>query len=201
TRNTKHVTQILRKKPHFAIVAAGNLDDMRSLPKIYQKYKIPYIYDPGQALPALSEKDLIAGLTGAEVFICNDYELAMTLKKTGLTKKKLLDRVEVLITTLGEKGSVIEVGKISNFQFPISNSRIDISPAKPKNICDPTGAGDAYRAGLIKGLLLGLPIDKIGKLASVVSVYTVEKYGTQTHWFNWLMLIKRYRENFKEELL
>ena len=97
---------------------------------------------------------------------------------------------EILVITKGDKGSEIHnEGKI-----------IKIPPAKPKNTSDPTGAGDAYRAGLIKGLAEGWPLEKTGRLAVLVAVYTVEKYGTQTHKFTWYGLRKRYRENFREEL-
>ena len=98
--------------------------------------------------------------------------------------------MEILVITKGAKGSEIHShGKI-----------IRIPSAKPKNTSDPTGAGDAYRAGLIKGLIENWPLEKTGRLAGLVAVYTVEKYGTQTHKFTWYGLRKRYRENFREEL-
>jgi sugar/nucleoside kinase (ribokinase family) len=78
--------------------------------------------------------------------------------------------------------------------------RFVIPPAKPEKVSDPTGAGDAFRAGFIKGLIMDYPIEKIGKLASTVAVYTVEKYGTQTHRFNWNSVKERYYKNFKEKL-
>lgn len=180
----------------MAIVSPGNLEDIRALVNLYKKYKVPYIFDPGQVITALSPQDLRAGIDGAKVFISNDYELAMVLKKSGWKKTDILTRVEVLVTTLGEKGSVIKC-RMHNVEC----RTYQIPPARPKNTSDPTGAGDAYRAGLIKGLLLGLPYDKVGKLASTVAVYTVEKYGTQTHTFTWTGLLKRYRENYKEDLL
>ncbi|MBI4135803.1 carbohydrate kinase family protein [Candidatus Uhrbacteria bacterium] len=198
----------LSPKP-LAIIAPGNLDDMKMLPALYKKYKVSYIYDPGQNIAALTGADLRQGITGAKVFIFNDYELAMVLKKTGWRKREMVNRVEALVTTLGEKGSTIEIRNSkfeirgmkskTSFQFPVSSFKIP--PAKPKNTSDPTGAGDAYRAGFIKGLLMGLPYDKVGKLAATVAAYTVEKYGTQTHTFTWSGLCKRYRENFKESLL
>ena len=116
----------------------------------------------------------------------------------------MLKRIDIVVTTLGEKGSVIEVGKNGSSASVNSrklSSRFLVPPANPKNVSDPTGAGAAYRAGFIKGLLMGLPYDKVGKLASVVAVYTVEKYGTQTHTFSWEGLLRRYRGNFKKALL
>ncbi|MBI2552462.1 carbohydrate kinase family protein [Candidatus Uhrbacteria bacterium] len=195
SQSTVHSSQLL-KSVKLAIIAPGNVEDMKRLPALYRKHDVPYVYDPGQAIPALSGKDLKKGIAGAKVFISNDYELAMVLKKTGWGKAEVLKRVEVLVTTLGEKGSVIE-WKMENGKWKMYR----IPPAKPKNTSDPTGAGDAYRAGFIKGLLMGLPYDKVGKLASTVAVYTVEKYGTQTHWFSWKGLMQRYKENYKERLV
>ena len=148
------------------------------------------MFDPGQQIVSMTKKDLLAGVLGAKVFISNDYELDLLLKKTGLTKDKLRKKVEIIVTTKGEKGSVITAGS-RKYIIPI---------AKPKNTSDPTVAGDAYRAGFIKGLVAGYPIPKVGRLAAVVSVYTVEKYGTQTHKFTWSDITKRYYQNFKERL-
>ncbi len=185
----------LLKKAKIAIVAPGNLDDIAALVKAYKKYRVPYIFDPGQVITALSADDLRGGIDGAKIFISNDYELAMVLKKTGWSKNDVLARVEALVTTLGEKGSVIEC-RIKNAECRIWR----VPPVKPKKVSDPTGAGDAYRAGFVKGLLLGLPYDKVGKLASTVAAYTVEQYGTQTHRFTWRSVTQRYRENFGEIL-
>src|SRR3989338_4687247 len=89
----------------FAIIAPGNIDDMRRLPALYRKKNIPFIFDPGQQIPALSADDIRNGITGANVFIANDYELALVLEKTGWTEEDILGRAEVLVTTLGENGS------------------------------------------------------------------------------------------------
>ncbi len=174
----------------IACVSPGNIDDMKKYPLQYKKTKTPYIYDPGQQIPILSKKDLLQGITGAEVFISNDYELALILKKVGLTLPALLKKAAIVVTTKGEKGSIIRQGK-RIYRIP---------PAKPKNTSDPTGAGDAYRAGLIKGLINKYPLPKVGRLAGLVSVYTVEKYGTQTHTFTWTSLRKRYYRNFRKKL-
>ncbi len=174
----------------IAIVAPGNTADMKKYPLQYKKTKTQYIYDPGQQIPALSKKDLLSGLTGAKVFISNDYELSLVMKKTGLTQKKMLSRVEMIVTTKGGKGSLITT-KDKKYRIP---------PSKPKNTSDPTGAGDAFRAGFIKGLVNGYSLAKAGRLGAVVSVYTVEAYGTQTHRFSWASVRKRYFQNYKKKL-
>lgn len=178
------------KKANYFIISPGNKEDMMNSVKVARKLKIPYIFDFGQQIAILSRAELIKGILTAKIIIANDYEIDLMLKKTGLTKKKILDKIDLLITTLGPKGSLFETKK----------KRIKIPIAKPKNISDPTGAGDAYRAGLIKGIIMNYPLEKVGRLAALVSIYTVEKYGTQTHHFTWSDLSKRYYKNFKEKL-
>jgi len=178
------------KKAAYFIISPGNKEDMMNSVKMAKKLKIPYIFDFGQQIAILSRPELLKGILGAKIVIANDYEIELMLKKIGLTKKKILAKIDLLITTLGPKGSLFET----------KQRRIKIPIAKPKNVSDPTGAGDAYRAGLIKGLVMNYPWEKVGRLAALVSVYTVEKYGTQTHYFNWADLKKRYYKNFKEKL-
>lgn len=174
----------------LAIIAPDNPVNYLNLSKLYRQKKVPYIFDPGQQMASLSGADLKKSISGAKVFISNDYELSLALKKMGWKLETLKKSVEIVVTTLGGKGSTIyHQGK-----------KINIPPAKPKNTSDPTGAGDAYRAGLIKGLVSGWPLEKAGRLAGLVAVYTVEKYGTQTHYFTWSELQKRYRQNFSETI-
>jgi adenosine kinase len=177
-------------KANLAIISPQNPIDMVKLPKLFKQAKTPYIFDPGQQTTSLSGQQLKQTISGSKVLIGNDYEINLISKKTRLSSNELAKKTKILVTTLGEKGSVIKQG----------NKVYKIPPAKPKNTSDPTGAGDAYRAGLIYGLLKGWPLPKVGRLAGLVSVYTVEKYGTQTHKFSWAELEKRYRQNFKEEL-
>lgn len=193
----------ITKKPfslngiNMAIICAQNLIDMVKLPEIFKRKKIPYIFDPSQQVTSLTGSKLRAAITGSRVLIGNDYEISLIAKKTGWSVKQLLRKTEMLVTTLGAKGSIIQ------HRDPSAASGLRmfrIPPAKPRNTSDPTGAGDAYRAGLIYGLLQNWPLPKIGRFAGLVSVYTVEKYGTQTHRFTWKELEKRYRQNFKEKL-
>lgn len=178
------------KKARYFIISPGNKKDMMNSVKVAVARKIPFIFDFGQQIAILTRTELIKGVMGAKIVIANDYEIELMLKKTGLTKKKILAKIDLLVTTLGPKGSLFEVNE----------RRIKIPIARPLNTSDPTGAGDAYRAGLIKGLIMGYPLEKVGRLAALVSVYSVEKYGTQTHTFNWQSLSKRYYKNFKEKL-
>jgi len=174
----------------LAIIAPDNVVNFINLAKIYRQKKINYIFDPGQQVAALSGAQIKSILQGAKIFISNDYELSLVLKKTNWTLLQVQKKVETVITTLGSSGSIIYY----------QGKKIKVKAVRPKKIVDPTGAGDAYRAGLIYGILQNWPWEKIGQFAGVVAVYTVEKYGTQTHRFSWADLKKRYKANFKQGL-
>jgi len=181
---------IVLKNIGLAIVSPQNPIDMVELPLLFKDNKIPYIFDPGQQVSSLSGEQLKQSINGSKVLIGNDYEIKLIQEKTKWSLEDLQKQTEILIITLGEKGS----------QIYNKNKEYIIKPAEAKNTSDPTGAGDAYRAGLIKGLIEKWPLEKIGKFAGLISVYTVEKYGTQTHEFTWSELEKRYRQNYKEQL-
>lgn len=174
----------------IAIIAPDDKDRMLAYARVYQAKKVPYIFDPGQALIAFTAPELRQALAGAQVLIGNDYEIKLILDKLAAQPQHLTKMVDILIITKGAQGSEIYQG----------NEKIVIKPAKPKNICDPTGAGDAYRAGLIKGLIKGYNLKTCGQLASLTAAYTVEKFGTQTHKFTLVEFQRRYKENFGEKL-
>ncbi|MBU1178026.1 carbohydrate kinase family protein [Patescibacteria group bacterium] len=183
--------EIIEKiKPELAILAPDCKEGMIKHAQEFREAGVPYIFDPGQGMPLFNKEELIGMITGSKVAIFNDYELQLFRDRTGLSQEKVEDFTEYLIVTLGGKGSIIyHNGK--EYQIPT---------ARPKNTSDPTGAGDAYRAGIIKGLLCKLPIEKIGKVAALASVYTVELYGTQTHKYTLAEFRKRYKDNFAQDL-
>lgn len=170
----------------LAIVAPGNLDDMRDYPRRYKARGIRFVLDPGQNITAFSGGDLTEMLTGATYLISNDYELELIQNATGLTLADILSRVGTLITTLGEKGSIIRQG----------GTELAIPPARATVVKDPTGAGDAFRAGLLMGLAAGVPLEKAGRMGSVSAVYAVEHHGTQEHAYAIPEFLARYEENF-----
>lgn len=174
----------------LAIIAPELKQRMIEYARIYKKLKIPYIFDPGQQITSIAGRELKLAITGSKVLIGNDYEIQLIQNKTGLSLDKLKKITEILVITKGAKGSEIYY----------QNKKIKIPPARPINTKDPTGAGDAYRAGLIKGLVEGWSLEKCGRLAGLVAVYTVEKHGTQTHKFSRPVLQKRYYKNFKSRL-
>jgi adenosine kinase len=170
----------------IALLAPGNLRDMMDYARIYKEKGIRYICDPGQSLTAWRGIELAEWINGSYMLISNDYELEMIMKMTGKDKKGLLLMANKIITTLGEKGSVL----------CDSEREISVSAAKVSNISDPTGAGDAYRAGLLKGIVTGRDIETSAKMGAVAATYAVEKYGTQEHQYSYEDFIKRYEKNF-----
>lgn len=183
-------SEISNLKPNLAICAPDCKEGMLLHTRELKKARIPYIFDPGQALPQFNKKELIELISSSKAALFNDYEIELFTKKTNLSIDKVCNLTEYLIITQGRKGSTI-------FH---KNRKYQIPAAKPKNESDPTGAGDAYRAGIIKGLLHGLSPEVMGKIAALCAIYTVELYGTQTHRFTMSEFKKRYKENFKKDL-
>ncbi len=181
---------LLITKTDFLILAPSNPETMRELPERCRRRAVPFLFDPGQQIPILSADDLKNGIDGARVIIVNDYELELIREKTSWDEAEMTNHAELVVVTLGEKGSRVH-SKGATFSTPA---------AKPRAVVDPTGAGDAYRAGFVLGLLKHLPLETCAKLAGVVACYTVETEGTQTHTFTKEELVERYRENFNETL-
>jgi adenosine kinase len=178
----------------IAIVSPGNLDDMLNYSRVYKEKKIDHIFDPGQSLPAWTGDQLVEMIEGSSIFVCNDYELQLTMEKTSLTVDDLLKKTEMLIVTKGEEGSEIVTHKDGIV------GRIEIPSAKAETVKDPTGAGDAYRAGLIKGLLLkDKDIVHAAKMGAVAATYSVENYGTQTFHFTPDSFNVRFKSAFGEK--
>lgn len=179
------------KRVSFAVLSATDPKAMKRYVRDCISARIPYMYDPAFQIGQMSPGDLSAGIRGSHVFIGNDYEIALIEKILGITHSDLCGTVPVLITTLGNKGSIIEsLGKA-----------IHIKPAKPNNTSDPTGAGDAYRSGFLAGYLRKFDLVTCGQMGSVAAVYTVEKYGTQTHVFLKKDFITRYKENYGQSIV
>ncbi|MCD4760682.1 carbohydrate kinase family protein [bacterium] len=170
----------------LAIISPDFKPRMLEYAKIYNELGVPYIFDPGQQVTSFTVPELRRMVKGASMLIGNDYEIKLILDKLALSSSKLEKLVDVLVVTRGAQGSEIYS----------ENKKIKIPPAKVKNIVDPTGAGDAYRAGLIKGLLAGTSLGKAGRLASLIGAYAVEHQGTQAHKFTLKEFESRYNKVF-----
>lgn len=123
---------------------------------------------------------------GADIVICNDYEYELIREKTALDVDALLEKSEAVIITKGENGSSIH----------LEGRRIDVPVAPERRIADPTGVGDAYRGGLMKGLALGADWETCGRLGSVAATYSLEHVGGQSHAYTHDEFRERYVEAF-----
>lgn len=177
-------------KQTIGIIAAGNLNDMAGHADMYREQGIPFICDPGQSLTAWSGDALKKWISGATILITNDYELELVMKMTGLKREELHALTGTVITTLGDQGSLIAT----------RDGEVVVPVARVENVVDPTGAGDAYRAGLIKGMIMGKSLPVAGKMGAVASAYAIENYGTQEHRFTWDAFAERYEKSFGEPL-
>ncbi|PHR25968.1 MAG: carbohydrate kinase family protein [Desulfotalea sp.] len=158
---------------NLLLVSPGNLEDMINYPRECKAKGKDYIFDPGQALPVLQGNDLIEVITDCYMLIVNDYEFNLILDKTEKTKKELLELAQTTIITLGGKGSKIYAG----------SEITDIPPFKAAQVIDPTGAGDAFRGGLISGLIQNKSIEESAIIGSVCASFAVESNGTQLYSF------------------
>jgi adenosine kinase len=174
----------------LAIVSPNDPEAMRKYPRECQQLGIPYIYDPSQQIIRLMGDDLCEGISGCRMLIVNEYEFEMIRNKTGLSEAQLLECAGTLIITRGTNGSTIWA----------DGQRYDIPVVKPLREADPTGVGDAYRAGIIKGLSMGMSWEVTGRIASLAATYVLEQTGTQNHSYTWDEFAARYRENFRASL-
>ena len=161
------------KEISIGIVAPDGRDGMIQHANGFAEAGIPFIFDPGQGLPMYDGKDLKRFVEQATWVAVNDYEWQMIQQKTGWTESDVTQQVEALIVTRGAEGSVIHT----------KGGPITIPCAKPKAVVDPTGCGDAYRAGLIHGLLHDLDWPTTGRIASLMGAIKIEHLGTQNHTF------------------
>ena len=152
----------------------------------FKKAKIPFIFDPGQGLPMFDGDDLRKFIEQATWVTVNDYEWELLKDRTGWTAEDITSRVEALIVTLGGKGSVIHTKK----------KTYEIPSVTPKSIQDPTGCGDAYRAGLLYGLLNDLDWETTGRIASLMGSIKIEHQGPQNHTFSLAQFKKRFKAAF-----
>ena len=148
--------------------------------------EIPFIWDPGQQCARMSGDELAEGLAGAAVVICNDYEFELIRQKTGLGEADVLERAACLVITKGENGcTILETG-----------GSTDVPAVAPHRIVDPTGVGDAFRGGFLKGMAEKAPYEVCARLGSVAATYALEHLGGQSHAYSWQEFRSRYETHF-----
>jgi adenosine kinase len=170
----------------LAIISPNDPQAMLQYAEECRTLDIPFIFDPGQQCARMSGQELADALTGATVLILNDYELELLRQKTGLDEVALIARTATLVVTRGEEGSTIMT----------ADSEIRIPAVMPRRIADPTGVGDAFRGGFMKGMVGGLDLETSGRLGSVAATYALEHLGGSSHAYTWTEFAARYEEHF-----
>ena len=171
------------------IVGPNDPRAMKRLVRECRERRVPFVFDPAHQLPMMDQADVDDGIDGAWIVIGNDYELELIQERSKRDMKGMLDRSEVVVTTLGRHGSRITT----------RDGAVDIPAAPAMRELDPTGAGDAYRSGLVAGLLRGLDVYAAGCVASLAATYAVEHVGTIEHSYTRDEFIARHRDCFGEE--
>lgn len=174
----------------IGIVSPDGRDGMIEHAKQFADSDIPFMFDPGQGMPMFSGEELITFVEQATYVAVNDYESQMLQDKTGLDVKTIASMVDALIITKGGEGSEIHTG----------GEVIAITPAKADATQDPTGCGDAYRAGLLYGLMNDMNWKTTGQLAGLLGAIKIAHLGTQNHQFDLDEIERLYQQNYGELL-
>lgn len=186
----EHATDLkvsdVKEPVDFVLITPTKKEAMIQHAKECYEKKIPFVFDPSHQLTAFSAQELMMLIGQAKFYIANDYEMKLTQEKTGWDMKELLNQVEVVITTLGEKGSVIQT----------KDETVEVGVCEALSVEDPTGAGDAYRAGFFSAYVKGYDFKTCGQVGAVASTYAIEHYGTQKHGFTVEEFGKRYEDCF-----
>ena len=170
----------------LVLIAPNAPDAMAAYARECTELGVPYLYDPSMQAPRMTADELEAGFAGAKILTGNDYEFGMMAEKLGCTEAELRRRVPITLMTGGEAGALITV----------DGEEHAIPAAKPTVVIDPTGAGDAYRAGFVLGMARGFSWPVVGRLGALTAVYAIEQVGTQNHDYTIEEFVARYRENF-----
>ena len=170
----------------FGIVGPDGYEAMLQNSRDFAELEIPFIFDPGQAMPLFSGSELTAMIEQATYVTVNDYESNLLQDKTGLNEKQIAERVRGYLVTRGPKGSEIHT-KSGMVQIPAANAM---------RVVDPTGCGDAYRAGLIYGLMNGMDLSTTGRIASLMGALKIEHLGPQNQRFDFDEFAEQFRQQF-----
>ena len=175
----------------LGIVSPDGRDGMIQHAAQFAEAGIPFIFDPGQGMPMYNGEELMRFVDQATWVTLNDYEAQLMQERTGRSLEELAEQVEALIVTRGGEGSRIYSG----------TDRFDIPTAPVSGIKDPTGCGDAYRAGLLYGLMHSLDWETTGRIAALMGAIKIERHGTQNHSFDADEFRRRYHESFGDEMV
>jgi adenosine kinase len=170
----------------FGIVGPDGREAMLQNAEEFAERGTPFIFDPGQAMPLFSGEEFRSFIDKAQYVTVNDYESQLLQRNTGWSEAQIAERVKAYVVTRGPKGSLIHTTK----------ETIEIPPAHERRVSDPTGCGDAYRAGLIYGLMRDMDFATVGRMASLMGALKVEHPGTQNQRFTYDEFADQFRQQF-----
>jgi adenosine kinase len=179
----------IEDQPDLVVISPNDPIAMSRLAQECRERNIPFIYDPSQQVPRLSGEALYRDMQGAYALVVNGYEAEIICQKTHQTLNDLRRTVDILVVTRGKDGSRIYT----------NGDIIEVEAFPPNEIKDPTGGGDAYRAGLIHGLMLDWPLKLAGQVASLCATYVLEQIGTQNHQYTVEEFIQRFRSQYDDQ--
>ena len=180
---------IFYEKPDLVVISRNDPTGMDHYVQECHQKQIPYLYDPSQQIVRLNDEQLRRGVEWSQSLFVNEYEFELIQKHAGMTSDQIRDAVEVLVVTLGEKGSVV-YSRGKEYTIPV---------VSVENIVDPTGVGDAFRGGFLKGLCLNADLQICGQMGSVAAAYCLEQRGTQNHHYSPAEFVQRYRKHFNDQ--
>jgi adenosine kinase len=174
--------------PQLVVVSPNDPKAMRQLCEESLELKIPFLYDPSQQIVRMDPEDIRFGTLGCESLFLNDYEYMLLQKHTGLTHDEVAHKVRFVVVTKGERGAtVFAEGK--EFQIPI----VPVS-----KVVEPTGVGDAFRGGFLRGYQMGYDWETCGRMGALAAAFCLEQPGPQNHYFTPKEFVARYRQNFND---
>ncbi|MDF1500738.1 MAG: carbohydrate kinase family protein [Anaerolineales bacterium] len=179
----------LETKPDLAIISPNEPAAMTNYSAECAELGIDYFYDPSQQIVRLSAEDLVQGTSQAKALFSNDYEFGLITNKTGEDLESMLESVEFIVITRGDLGIDLITKQ--------GTARIPAVP--PERIVDPTGVGDSFRGGFLKGYAHALPLERCAEMGAVAAAFCLESEGPQTHTFEWSSFLERYREHFDDQ--
>ena len=179
----------LSPKPDILMISPNDPGAMAIYGEQASRLGVPIIYDPSQQIVRLSPDELSVGIKTAEALFCNEYEYGLIEEKTGLNVESILESTAFMVITRGEDGATVAT----------ATSQVDIPVIPPHSIADPTGVGDAFRGGFLKGYLHQLALPLCAQMGTLAATYCLEQDGPQGHHFTWQTYVDRFRQSFDDK--
>ena len=175
-------------RPDLAVISPNDPQAMVNYARECRQLGIPYVYDPSQQIIRLDADDLRQGIEGCQALFSNDYEVGLIEDKSGLSLEAIREYADFVVITYGEDGANLYTG----------DDEFHIAAVKPQTIIDPTGVGDAFRGGFLKGYMHDLSLERCGQMGSLAATYCLEAESPMSHQFDMETFINRFRQHFDD---